>query len=61
MIEPQMILKKFLKFGKSRLDDSYKNDSYKEKSVYKIGKNLWLEKQGVRSHPSHPLATPKKT
>ena len=29
-----MILKKFLKFGKSSLDDSYKKDSYKEKSVY---------------------------
>ena len=26
-----MILKKFLKFGKSSLDDSYKKDSYKEK------------------------------
>ena len=31
-----MILKKFLKFGKSSLDDSYKKDSYKEKSVYII-------------------------
>ena len=28
-----MILKKFLKFGKSSLDDSYKKNSYK-KSVY---------------------------
>ena len=28
-----MILKKFLKFRKSSLDDSYKKDSYKEKSV----------------------------
>ena len=29
-----IILKKFLKFGKSSLDDSYKKDSYKENSVY---------------------------
>ena len=26
-----IILKKFLKFGKSSLDDSYKKDSYKKK------------------------------
>ena len=34
MIEPQHDVKKLLKFGKWSLDDSYKKDSYKEKSVY---------------------------
>ena len=42
-----MILKKFLKFGKSSLDDSYKKDSYKEKSVY-CCKNVRTLTCGIR-------------
>ncbi len=49
------ILKKFLKFEKSSLDDSYKKDSYKENSVYKNPVTLYM----VCASPTHGLQSNK--
>ena len=52
-----MILKKFLKFGKSSLDDSYKKDSYTEKYVYPIIIMLLNNKPFVNNELGKAIAT----
>ena len=46
-----MILQKFLKFGKSSLDDSYKNNSYKKMCVCRpIWFNILLSNEGLQEN-----------